>query len=52
MDNAMGLIAQPPWSQSRMFELFVDTANDALSYGLTAVHDAGLSPLAVPLLQL
>ena len=48
----MDLIAQPPWSQSRMFEFFTATANNALSYGLTAVHDAGLSPLAVPLLQL
>lgn len=47
----MDLIQRPPWSNSRMLEYFSATAKDALTHGLTAVHDAGLSILPIELLQ-
>jgi hypothetical protein len=47
----MDLIERPSWSEDRKLEYFFATADDALSRGLTAVHDAGLSPLPVPLLM-
>ncbi|KAF8518737.1 amidohydrolase 3 [Gautieria morchelliformis] len=51
LDKAMDLIQRPPWSDGRMLEYFSATMEDALSHGLTAIHDAGLTALPLGLLQ-
>ncbi|KAF8588694.1 hypothetical protein K439DRAFT_1645376 [Ramaria rubella] len=51
LDRAMDIIQRPPWTENQMLSFFTATANDALSHGLTAIHDAGLSPLPVSLLE-
>ncbi|KAF5359593.1 hypothetical protein D9756_003425 [Leucocoprinus leucothites] len=40
VDNAMDLIPTPPWSHQQMEEFFSATANAALQFGLTSIHDA------------
>ncbi|KAF9054163.1 amidohydrolase family-domain-containing protein [Panaeolus papilionaceus] len=40
VDNAMELINMPPWSEERVQEFFELTIKQALSYGLTSIHDA------------
>lgn len=40
VDNAMDLIPTPPWTHGQMEEYFSATANLALQYGLTSIHDA------------
>ncbi|XP_006459408.1 hypothetical protein AGABI2DRAFT_191394 [Agaricus bisporus var. bisporus H97] len=40
VDNAMDLIPIPPWTHNQMEEYFSATANLALQYGLTSIHDA------------
>jgi hypothetical protein len=51
LDKAMELIHPPPWSEDQMMDYFTATMQDALSHGLTSLHDAGLSPLAVNFFQ-
>lgn len=40
LDNALSLIPLPPWSSSQLTEYFDRTMKDALSVGLTSIHDA------------
>lgn len=40
VDNAMNLIPTPPWTHRQMEEFFSATADLALQYGLTSIHDA------------
>lgn len=47
MDNAMDLIPSPPWSEDLMGEFFDLTIEEALSYGLTSIHDADTSPARI-----
>ncbi|KAF9478553.1 hypothetical protein BDN70DRAFT_879782 [Pholiota conissans] len=44
VDNAMNLIPIPPWSEKQITEFFDQTMNEALSYGLTSIHDADTKP--------
>ncbi|KAF5352909.1 hypothetical protein D9758_007891 [Tetrapyrgos nigripes] len=44
LDNAISLIPIPAWTEDRMAEYFETTMAQALSYGLTSVHDADSSP--------
>jgi len=41
VDNAMTLVPSPPRSEAVMLEYFQRTMKDALSAGLTSIHDAG-----------
>ena len=40
VDNAMALIPTPEWTEERMNQFFDKTIKDALSHGLTSIHDA------------
>ncbi|KAJ3503012.1 hypothetical protein NLJ89_g8625 [Agrocybe chaxingu] len=40
VDNAMGLIPTPPWGEAQISDFFDLTIKQALSYGLTSIHDA------------
>lgn len=40
VDNAMSLVPIPEWSEEAMTRFFELTVNEALSYGLTSIHDA------------
>lgn len=40
----MSLIPVPPWSETQLTNFFDMTIKEALSYGLTSIHDAGSSP--------
>ncbi|KDR78374.1 hypothetical protein GALMADRAFT_1317728 [Galerina marginata CBS 339.88] len=44
VDNAMNLVPIPPWSEMQMSEFFDVTMKEALSYGLTSIHDADTNP--------
>uniref|UniRef100_A0A8H7XPQ0 Amidohydrolase 3 domain-containing protein n=1 Tax=Psilocybe cubensis TaxID=181762 RepID=A0A8H7XPQ0_PSICU len=44
VDHAMSLIPTPPWSDAQLTDFFDMTIKEALSYGLTSIHDAGSSP--------
>ncbi|KAI5898555.1 uncharacterized protein SCHCODRAFT_02612450 [Schizophyllum commune H4-8] len=44
VDNAQNLIAYPAYTDEDLLKKFSYTANDALSYGITTVHDAKLDP--------
>ena len=44
VDNAQNLIAYPAYTDDDLLKKFSYTANDALSYGITTVHDAKLDP--------
>ena len=39
-DNAMNLIPSPGWNDETMSRFFALTIKEALSYGLTSIHDA------------
>lgn len=41
VDNAMSLIKPPAWSEKQMLEFYYTAVKEALSYGLTSIHDAG-----------
>jgi len=51
VDNAMELIPIPPWTKAVMAEFFDMTMKDALSVGLTSIHDADSSPEAIALFK-
>ena len=40
VDNAMNLIPVPAWSESQVAGFFESTIKEALSFGLTSIHDA------------
>lgn len=40
VDNAMSLIPIPEWSESQVAGFFESTIKEALSFGLTSIHDA------------
>jgi hypothetical protein len=44
LDNAMTLIPYPPWTTAQHSEYFKTAMKDALSVGLTTIHDAFTSP--------
>lgn len=44
VDNAMELIPIPDWSENDRAKFFDTTMKDALSVGLTSIHDADSSP--------
>ncbi|KAF8171163.1 amidohydrolase family-domain-containing protein [Mycena galopus ATCC 62051] len=44
LDNAQELLKLPPLTEGDLVARFQAAVHDALSYGLTSVHDAGLDP--------
>ncbi|KAJ7434315.1 amidohydrolase family-domain-containing protein [Mycena galericulata] len=44
LDNAQELLQMPPLTEAEIIQRFTVAVNDALSHGLTSVHDAGLDP--------
>ncbi|KJA17164.1 hypothetical protein HYPSUDRAFT_46693 [Hypholoma sublateritium FD-334 SS-4] len=51
VDNAMDLIPIPPWSEKQITEFFDMTMKQALSYGLTSIHDADTKPAHIAFFQ-
>ena len=51
VDNAMSLVPVPPWSEAQRLAYFEIAMHDALSVGLTSVHDAASSPEAIQFFQ-
>ncbi|KAF7300007.1 Amidohydro-3 domain-containing protein [Mycena kentingensis (nom. inval.)] len=47
LDNAQGLLAIPELTENDLIARFNVAMNDALAYGLTSVHDAGLDPASL-----
>jgi len=47
VDNAMKLIPIPDWTEDDTAKFFDTTMKDALSVGLTSIHDAGSPPEAI-----
>ncbi len=44
VDNAMNLVPIPQWTNDEMELFFQTTMKEALSYGLTSIHDADALP--------
>lgn len=40
VDNAMDLLPIPEWSEAQISDFYDLTIKEALSYGLTSIHDA------------
>jgi predicted amidohydrolase YtcJ len=51
VDNAMELIPIPAWTEEVRAKFFDITMKDALSVGLTSIHDADSSPEAIMLFK-
>ncbi|KAG1742219.1 amidohydrolase family-domain-containing protein [Suillus lakei] len=47
LDNAQDLVKRPAPTEQDLLRRFNATVNDALSYGLTSIHDAGFSPVSL-----
>ncbi|KAK1220743.1 hypothetical protein PQX77_016450 [Marasmius sp. AFHP31] len=47
LDNAQELLHLPPVTEEELRARFRATVKDALSYGLTSIHDAGLDPASL-----
>lgn len=47
LDNAQDLVAQPVLTEDDLMKRFKIAVRDALSFGLTSVHDAGLDPVSL-----
>uniref|UniRef100_A0A0W0F778 Amidohydrolase 3 domain-containing protein n=1 Tax=Moniliophthora roreri TaxID=221103 RepID=A0A0W0F778_MONRR len=47
LDSAQELIELPEPTEADLQQRFYATVNDALSYGLTSIHDAGLDPISL-----
>ncbi|KAF7334584.1 Amidohydro-3 domain-containing protein [Mycena venus] len=47
LDNAQELLKIPPLTEEDLRARFTAAVNDALAYGLTSVHDAGLDPASL-----
>ena len=51
VDNAMDLVRPPPWTDGQMVEYYHSAVSEALSHGLTSIHDAWSTPLVVRFLK-
>lgn len=51
VDNAMNLIPIPSWSEKQITEFFDMTMKQALSFGLTSIHDADTKPAHIAFFQ-
>ncbi|KAJ7032151.1 amidohydrolase family-domain-containing protein [Mycena alexandri] len=47
LDNAQELLKTPPLTEADLVQRFTAAVNDALAYGLTSIHDAGLDPTSL-----
>jgi hypothetical protein len=47
LDNAQDLVKRPTPTERDLLRRFNAAVNDALSYGITSVHDAGLKPVSL-----
>ncbi|KAF9561313.1 hypothetical protein CPC08DRAFT_735580 [Agrocybe pediades] len=47
VDNAMDLLPIPQWTENQMSKFFNMTITEALSVGLTSIHDADTSPARI-----
>lgn len=47
LDNAQDLVKRPAPTEQDLLRRFNATVNDALSYGLTSIHDAGFNPISL-----
>ncbi|KAJ6518556.1 amidohydrolase family-domain-containing protein [Mycena vulgaris] len=47
LDNAQELLKTPPLTEEDLMQRFTVAVTDALAYGLTSVHDAGLDPTSL-----
>ncbi|KAG1761990.1 amidohydrolase family-domain-containing protein [Suillus occidentalis] len=47
LDNAQDLVKRPVPTEQDLLRRFNITVNDALSYGLTSIHDAGFNPISL-----
>lgn len=47
LDNAQHLVKRPVPTEQDLLRRFNITVNDALSYGLTSIHDAGFNPISL-----
>ncbi|KAK2465124.1 hypothetical protein APHAL10511_002816 [Amanita phalloides] len=51
VDNAMGLIPAPTWTNEQMLGFYHTTMKEALSVGLTSIHDAASQPHHIEFLR-
>ncbi|KAL0581839.1 hypothetical protein V5O48_000207 [Marasmius crinis-equi] len=47
LDNAQELVKQPPLEEDDLLKRFKTAVKDAVKYGLTSIHDAGLDPMSL-----
>ncbi|KAJ7864326.1 amidohydrolase family-domain-containing protein [Mycena leptocephala] len=47
LDNAQELLKTPPLTEADLVQRFKVAVDDALAYGLTSIHDAGLDPASL-----
>lgn len=47
LDNAQDLLKQPELTESDLLRRFNVAVRDALRYGITSIHDAGLDPMSL-----
>lgn len=47
LDNAQDLVKRPVPTEQDLLRRFNITVHDALSYGLTSIHDAGFNPISL-----
>jgi Predicted metal-dependent hydrolase with the TIM-barrel fold len=47
LDNAQELLKQPPLTEADLLKRFSAAIQDAVSLGLTSIHDAGLDPVSL-----
>lgn len=51
MDSAQDVIARPVPAEEDLEQRFLTTVRDALSHGLTSLHDAGFKPDSLKFFQ-
>ncbi|THH07935.1 hypothetical protein EW145_g3048 [Phellinidium pouzarii] len=51
VDNAMALITLPDWTEKEMLGFYFTAVKEALSYGLTSIHDAATTPQMISFLK-
>lgn len=47
LDNAQDLLKQPKLTENDLMRRFNVAVRDALKYGITSIHDAGLDPMSL-----
>ncbi|EJD04927.1 uncharacterized protein FOMMEDRAFT_105127 [Fomitiporia mediterranea MF3/22] len=47
VDNAMDIIKVPEWTEKQMLDYYFSAVKEALSYGLTSIHDAWALPRTI-----